>query len=85
MLFVTIETVVLDDVGQLAFRYVRLDGPRPFGQVPFEQAGRARPAEHQTRIGQDIDQLLGADEKAAAGGALAQTRQQLEQASLFQP
>ena len=50
----------------------------------MKEARGARTAEHHARISEELDELFGANEKTAAGRALAQAWQQLEQAALLQ-
>jgi hypothetical protein len=64
---VALESIPFDDVSQLMLRNAGNDRPRAFGQGPLEQACRARTAEHQAWIGDQVDELLGSDQKTAAG------------------
>jgi hypothetical protein len=75
---------VFDDIGQLPLGHVGLDRPGPFGQLPVQQTGSTGTAEHQTWIGDEVDQLLRPNQKASASGALAQRRQQLEQPAVLE-
>jgi hypothetical protein len=81
---VALEGVALDHVGQLTLWHVRLNGPGSVGQLPAEQMCGARAAEHEPQVGEQLDQLLRANQKAAARGALAKARQQPEQAALLE-
>jgi hypothetical protein len=63
---------------------VGLHRPAPIREFPAEHTGGARAAQNDTRVGQQLEQWLSADQKTSLGGPATQAWKRLEQPLLLE-